>query len=199
MTEAIFGLLGVLIGSSISWIQSYWTDKKENDKSARYLAIRLVCILDKYMEDCASVVKDDGLFEGQRSSEGCLEPQIISPSAPKYPDDIDWKSIDHDLMFELLSFPSEIEDGNRMISSSSNIAFPPDYQDWFDERKFYYCQFGLIAHKLSNDLSQKYGIKKKKYDDWDPVNDFTTELKIVAKKLNHRIEDHKAFVKRIFG
>ncbi|KQR95192.1 hypothetical protein ASG01_04895 [Chryseobacterium sp. Leaf180] len=199
MTEAIFGLLGVLIGSSLSWMQSYWTSKKETNKSARYLAIRLVCILDKYMEDCASVIKDDGLFEGQRSSEGCLEPQVISPPVPKYPEDIDWKSIDHNLMFEILSFPSEIEDGNRMISASNNIAFPPDYQDWFDERKFYYCQFGLIANKLSNGLSQKYGIKKKTYNDWDPVSDFTVELKAVAKKRNHRIEDHKTFVKRILG
>jgi len=199
MTEAIFGLLGVLIGSSLSWIQSYWISKRETDKSARYLAIRLVCILDKYMEDCASVIKDDGLVEGRRSSEGCLEPQVKSPPAPKYPEDIDWKSIDHNLMFEILSFPSEIEDGDRMISASNVIAFPPDYQDWFDERKFYYCQFGLIANKLSNDLSQKYGIKKKTYNDWDPVSDFSTELKAVSKKRNQTIEEHEAFVKRIFG
>lgn len=199
MTEAIFGLLGVLIGSSISWIQSYWTSKKETNKSARYLAIRLVCILDKYMEDCVSVVKDDGLFEGQRSSEGCLEPQVISPLAPKYPEDIDWKSIDHNLMFELLSFPSEIEDGNRMISASDNIAFPPDYQDWFDERKFYYCRFGLMALNLSKELSEKYGINKKKYNDCDPEKDFSTELRAVAKRRNHRTEEHKAFFKRVLG
>ncbi|MDR6372334.1 hypothetical protein J2795_003007 [Chryseobacterium bernardetii] len=199
MAEAIFGLIGVLIGSGISWLQSYWTAKRETAKSARYLAIRLVCILDKYMEDCASVVKDDGLFEGQRSSEGCLVPQVKSPPIPKYPEDIDWKSIDHNLMFDLLSFPSEIEDGNRMIRESDNIAFPPDYQEWFDERKFYYCRFGLIAFKMSNDLANKYGIKKKKYNNWDPVSDFTNELNAITKKRDYRIEEHKAFVKRIFG
>ncbi|SMP11784.1 hypothetical protein SAMN06264346_102390 [Chryseobacterium profundimaris] len=36
MTEAIFGLIGVLVGSGISWFQSYMTSKKENQKSARY-------------------------------------------------------------------------------------------------------------------------------------------------------------------
>lgn len=199
MTEAIFGLAGVFVGSGISWFQSYWTTKKENNKSARYLAIRLVCILDKYMEDCISVVKDDGLSEGQRSAEGCLEPQILSPPVPTYPDDIDWKSIDHDLMYELLSFPTEIEDGNRMISASNDIAFPPDYQDWFDERKFYYCKFGLIAHKLSNDLSRKYGIKKKMYNNWDPVEDFSTEWMAVANRRDHRIEEYKEFIKRMKG
>ena len=199
MTEAIFGLIGVLVGSGISWFQSYWTTNKEAEKNARYLAIRVVCILDKYMEDCANVVKDDGLYEGQRSSEGCLVSQVDIPSAPNYPKDVDWKSIDPDLMFDLLSFPSEIEDGNRIISAATIIAYPPDYLDWFDERKFYYCQFGLIAHKLSNDLSKKYGIKKKKYNDWNPVEDFSTELKAVAQRRNHRTEENQAFVKRVLG
>lgn len=51
---------GVLIGSGISWFQSHWTNKKESEKSARYLAIRVLHILDKYMEDCVAVVKDTG-------------------------------------------------------------------------------------------------------------------------------------------
>lgn len=199
MTEAIFGLIGVLVGSGISWLQSYWINKKETDKSAKYLAIRLVCILDKYMEDCAHVIKDDGLCEGQRSEDGCLVPQVKVPSVPHYPEDIDWKSIDHNLMFALLSFPSEIEDGNRVISATDDIATPPNYQEWFDERKFFYCKFGLIAYKLSNDLSDKYGIKKKKYNDWDPVKDFSNELKTVAKRRHLRIEEYKRIIKNILG
>lgn len=199
MTEAIFGLIGVLVGSGISWFQSHWTTKKEAEKNARYLAIRVVCILDKYMEDCANVVKDDGLSEGQRSAEGCLCSQVKIPVAPSYPDDIDWKSIDPDLMFALLSFPSEIEDGNRMIDSTEIISMPPDYRDYFDERKLHYCSFGLMALKLSKELSGKYGIKNKKYNDWDPVKYFSTELRAVTKRRNHRTEEHKAFVKRVLG
>lgn len=199
MTEAIFGLIGVLVGSGISWFQSYMTSKKESEKSARYLAIRVVCILDKYMEDCMNVVKDDGLFEGKRSAEGCFEPQVKIPAAPNYPDDVDWKSINPDLMFKLLSFPTEIEDGNRMIDATEIFSTPPDYRDWFDERKLHYCNFGLMALKLSKELSEKYGIKKKKYNDWNPAEDFSTELKAVAARRNHRTEEHKAFVKRVLG
>ncbi|PWN58083.1 hypothetical protein [Chryseobacterium viscerum] len=93
MTEAIFGLVGVLVGSGISWFQSYWTTNKEAEKNARYLAFRVFCIL----------------------------------------------------------------------------------------------------------LSEKYGIKKKKYNDWNPVEDFSTELKAVVQRRNHRIEEHKEFVKRVLG
>lgn len=199
MTEAIFGLMGVLLGSGISWFQSYWSTKKETNKSARYLAIRLVCILDKYVEDCTEVVKDDGLSCGQRTPDGSLAPQVETPTPPAYPDDIDWKSIDHELMYRLLSLPSEVENGNRMIKATLEIAGPPDFEEWFVERKFYYCQFGLTAYQLSDDLSSKYGIKKKTYHSWDHAAELKKELEIVAGVRQLKIEEHKRFVKRVLG
>lgn len=197
--EAICGLIGVLLGSGIPWFQSYWLNKRETDKSAKYLAIRIVCILDKYLDDCTEVVKDDGLSYGQRTPDGCLAPQIKVPAPPVYPDDVDWKSIDHELMYKLLSLPSEIADGDRMISFAWDITGPPDFEDWFDERKFQYSQFGLMAYKLSNDLSNKYGIKKKTYSDWDPVSDLKRELEVVVKRRHFRTEEYKKIVRRILG
>lgn len=188
MTEAIFGLLGVLIGSALTWLQTYWTNKRSEVKSARYLAIRIVCILDKYVEDCTDVVKDDGLSCGQRDSAGCLQPQVKSPGPPVFPDDVDWKSIDQDLMYKLLSMPSEVEEGDRMIKLTDNIADPPDFEDWFDERRFYYSQFGLMAYQLSDELAKKYGIKKKAYNDWNPVTDLQHELEMVNARRQKRIE-----------
>lgn len=197
--EAIFGFLGVIIGATISWFQSYWTNKRESDKSAKYLAIRLVCILDKYLYDCIKIVKDDGLSYGQRNKEGCLEPQVKQPGPPIYPDDIDWKSIEPDLMYGLLSFPSEVADGERLISFAWDITGPPDFEEWFDERKFQYSQFGLIASKLSNDLSSKYGIKKKVYNNWDPVADLKTELETVSQRRQIGTEEFNKIIKRILG
>lgn len=59
------------------------------------------------------MVKDDGLYNGQRTNDGCFNPQIKTPSVPVYPNDVDWKSID-DLMFQLLWFPSQIVMGTRI-------------------------------------------------------------------------------------
>lgn len=89
MAEAVFGLVGVLLGSAISWFQTHWNRKSEAERSARYLAIRIVCILYKHMEDCTDVVKDDGLNCGQRNAEGCLEAQVKIPPIPDYPKDVD--------------------------------------------------------------------------------------------------------------
>lgn len=96
MLEAIFGLIGVFVGSAISWFQTFWNNKQAAAKNARYLAIRVVCILDKFLEDCIEVVKDDGLSYGQRSAEGELRPQVNTPTPPVFPEDVDWKSIDHE-------------------------------------------------------------------------------------------------------
>lgn len=81
MIGAIFGLIGVL-GAAISWFRTYWTDKQANDKNARYLAIRVVCVLDKFLEDCAYVVKDKGISFGENS-----------PGRPIFPIDVDWRAI----------------------------------------------------------------------------------------------------------
>lgn len=199
MTEAIFGQVGVFVGSGISWLQSYWTGKNERNKSARYAAIRIVCVLDKFLQDCTDVVNDDGLNEGQRNSNGCLAPQINHPTTISYPEDVDWKSIDSEIMFKLLSFPSEIEDGNRLIQATEKFAEKPDYADWFNERKYYYCTFGLFALKLSNEISKKYGVKTKKYIYWDPEKDLNEKLSVVNKQRRQRIEEHKNFVKRVSG
>ena len=199
MREAIFGLIGVLIGSFIPWLQSYWNDRQANKKNGRYLAIRVVCVLDKYLEDCVEVIKDDGLSYGQRDKNGCLSPQVKAPGAPVFPDDVDWKSIEHELMYKILSLPAEVESADRLIKATSDIAGPPDFEEWFEERKFHYSQFGLIAYALSDELCNKYSIQKKIYNDWDPVADLKRELKIVAKGRPKRIDSYSFFVKKILG
>lgn len=194
MTEAIFGLIGVLIGSGITWFQSYWFNKKDAEKAARYLAIRVVCILDKFLMDCVEVVKDDGLNCGERTHNGCLEPQVACPPALEFPSDVDWKSIDSELMYRILSFPSDIEASKGIISATWEFSSPPDFEEWFEERAYWYAQFGLNAYKIADELSKRYGIKAKTYNDWDPVADLSSELDKILKSRTLRRKQQAAFV-----
>ena len=191
MTEAIFGLIGVIIGSGITWLQTYLIKKRDEAKNARYLAIRCVCVLDKFVEDCMEVIKDDGLSFGERNKDGYLEPQVIAPGPPVFPNDVDWRSVDQEIMHKLISFPSEVEAGDRMIEFTKNIANPPNFEEWFLERKFYYCTFGNHAYNLSNELTNKYGIKKKVYNNWDPKSDFRDDCTIIYERRNERIGAYK--------
>ncbi len=176
-----------LAGAIIALIGTYFLNRKDTERAARYLAIRVVCIFDKYLEDCVSVVKDDGLSYGQRTPEGYLEPQEKSPGAPIFPNDVDWKSIDHSLMYEILSFPSDVEAADRGIAFTWDmVAFPPDYEEGFEDRAFHYAQFGLRAYELTKKLRKAYRIPAKEYGDWNPVSELEEELKKIKEARSRR-------------
>ena len=198
MTEAIFGFIGVIIGAAIPWLQSFVMNKRITDKNAQYLAIRLVCILDKYMEDCFDIVKDNGLSYGQRNAEGYLEAKVKPPIFPIFPDDVDWKSIDHELMYKLLSFPSDIETGKRIVEATLDFAGPPDYEEWFIERRFQYSQFGITALVLSEELCRKYKINKKSYNNWDPAIELREELQKVIEEREESMSSNTNIMNNLF-
>lgn len=197
MTEAVFGLVGVLIGSLIPWFQTYWVEIRSARKNARYLAIRIVCILDEYLENCVEVVKDNGLSCGQRNKDGNLEVQFKAPSAPIYPDDVDWKSIDHELMYKILSLPSEVDTAKRLINESTEISVAPDFEDFFIERKYWHCRLGLVASNIVNELCSKYRIREKTYQNWNPSEYLKESLASIHVVRNHRFQENAQYAATI--
>lgn len=194
MTEAIFGLLGVLVGSAVSWLQTYWNNKQTTNKSARYLAIRVVCILDKYFEDCFLVIRDIG----QRSNEGVLSPLVATPGPPVFPNDVDWKSINHELMYKILSFPSEVENAEQIIKVSDEVLYSPNFEEWFEERKYWHSRLGLVAYTLSEELCKKYNILQKN-SHLNLVEEMRKAFSALEMHRQKRIEAAKDFVRRTLG
>lgn len=198
MTEAVFGIIGVLVGSGISWFQTYCVSTRDDNKKAKYLAIRVVCVLDKYLEDCADVVNDDGLSYGQRTEEGYLQAQVKRPPAPVFPEDVDWKSIDHELMYKILSLPSDIISKDKLIDFTWQIASPPNFEEWFEERRLHYSQFGLTAHDLAEELCRKYKIKNKTYNEWNPVTTLRDELAKAKERQKKELRNIKNIVSEVY-
>lgn len=193
MSEAIFGLVGVVVGASITLIKEEWSSWRTRRRHARYLAIRVVCILDKYIGNCVEVVQDDGLCCGQRDKDGCLTPQVSLPAPPVFPEDVDWKSIDHELMYRLLALPNDAEVANCAIGFiSSEVASPPDYEEAFEERHDRYVKLGLKAAEIADEIRQAYGIPRQDQEDWNPIKHLK-ETNRRIEKLRHdrkkRIED----------
>jgi hypothetical protein len=146
---------------------------RARQRHARYLAIRVVIALDKYVENCADVATDDGLSQGQRNADGYLEEQVALPPAPTFPQDLDWKSIDHELAYRLLSLSNEAETANRMIGFASENSFPPDFEEVFEERQYQYAKLGLATFALTQELREKYDIHPQKLGEWNPVEHLT--------------------------
>lgn len=178
MTEAVFGLIGVLIGVFSTWGQSWWSERRSTSRAAHYLAVRVVCVLDQYVERCAEVVSDDGLSFGQRNPDGCLEPQVPLPGPPMFPDDVDWKNISHDLMYRMLSMPADVEAADKGIDFVWNVvASPPDYDEFFEERNYQYGRIGLKASALANELREAYRIPQRELGDWNPLEKLSEAIK----------------------
>ena len=169
MVEALIGLVGVIVGATITCAKDIWVGWRSRSKNAQYLAIRVVSILDRFVEGCAGVAADDGLSYGQRNEKGMCEIQVPTPKFEIQSLDVDWKSIPAGLMYEILSFPDLVYDAGNRVSATFDILSPPDYEDGFEERQYQYALLGLQASQLSDKLRRKYRLPKHHYGHSSPV------------------------------
>lgn len=98
MIEAVFGLVGVIVGSVITISQDSWTSYRQRRREGSYSAIRLICILEEYANKCTDVAGDDGFAEGRparrlESGEEVCDPQVSTSDPLDYPPDIVWRSL----------------------------------------------------------------------------------------------------------
>lgn len=195
--EAFFVLLGTTVGtlvtSTVPFIQSWYLNRKDREKHAHYLAIRVVIALRQYLYKCWLVTQDDGLAQGQRDSDGCLVPQAKDPGPIVYPEDIDWKSIDPKLAYKLLSLQPSAESADRMISAAIEFGDgPPDYKDIFEERHLQYSMIGLKVLALENELCKANMIPKEdSLEDWNPSEAFQKTIQNIEASQVKRTESQR--------
>lgn len=172
MQAALAGaIVGAIGGGFLAFFAQGWFERGTRKRTARHLAIRIISILDAYLVTCVRVVEDDGLSYGQRDEHGCLVPQVSTPPPPCFPEELDWKSIDHRLMYRLLLMPNEAQSANDKIASVwEYVAGPPDYDEFFEERQEQYSSLGLRAFELAQELRTTYDIPAQRFDEWNPVD-----------------------------
>lgn len=161
MNEAIIGLVGVVIGSVITIGKDAWTSSQQRKKNAAYAAIRLICILEEYSQKCVDVVADDGTSCGRPagatdSGEEFYEAQVSQPLAPVFPDSIDWQSLDVNIMHRILELPNSARNTDLHIIASSEHAYAPGYEEYFEARQCGYARLGLEAIEIVEFLRVKY-------------------------------------------
>ncbi len=192
MEKILIGTIGVILGSILTLLRETWADHRNRKKKAEYLAIRVVCILDRFVDGCVSVTLD----EGERDEQHCLRTSTSTPKLNFEKLDVDWQSLSSDLMYEILNFPSDLEDADGKIDSVAEyVAFPPDYEDAFEERQFQYSNLGLKAHKLSSNLREKYDLPVKSYKNWNPIECMEKSKEAITSIRIAREKDHEKMSK----
>lgn len=178
MSEAIWGLVGVVVGGSMTIAKDTVSAWRRSRKAGSFSAVRLVSILREYADQCIDVVGDDGTSHGMpagrtESGEHYYLAQVRLPDPPNYPDEIAWRSLPNDLMFRVLSLPNRARLTDRYIEGVSEyVAFPPDYEEYFDARQEGYARLGLEAFTLAEELAEEFQFSfrvPKMFDaKWDP-------------------------------
>jgi hypothetical protein len=140
------------------------TRHEEIERDGRYIAVRVVCILDPFVLECCDVVADDGIWDQESM-------RHTNTKTPKlaYPEDVDWRNVKPDLMYRILTLPNELEKADRSISAvDEHVAGPPDYEEIFEERHYQFAKLGLTAMDLARDIREAYGLVQPDYSRWDP-------------------------------
>ena len=186
MIEAIFGIIGDVVGSFLTIAKDSFASWRQRKREGSYSAIRLICILHEYADQCVDVVEDDGTIHGEpsgrtESGEECYFVQVRPPTPPEYPDDIEWRSLHESLMHQILGLPNKARATNRYIDRIfAYVADPPGYEEGFQARKEGYARLGHDALHLVEQLSVEYEIPAKHMaglgDDWDTRNFFAEKI-----------------------
>jgi hypothetical protein len=126
MDKALIGLVGVVLGFFLTIFKDWLLQRTKTKKDYEYLTIRVVCVLDRFMYACVDVVNDDGTCMGQYDKDGYARIQVTPPTFNPYDLDVEWKSIPHTVMYEILNLPNRIETANHTIGSTfDHVADPP--------------------------------------------------------------------------
>jgi hypothetical protein len=187
LISAASALVVVLVGAVIVPIVR---ERLVRSRDARYLAIRIVCILDRYIEDCASTAIDSG----EEDAEGVNRARVSAPQPPAYPGDVNWKSIDHTMMYKLLALPAAADRAANYVAAVSENVSGPDESEWFEARSHQYSLLGLQAHKLTETLRKEYEIPEIPDRSWDPVSHLRDELKRIEDLQKQRALDFEAIL-----
>ncbi|WP_310439735.1 hypothetical protein [Sulfuricurvum sp.] len=202
MDKASIGLFGVVLGAGLTVgltvLKEWWFQREKNQKEVEFLSIHMVCLLEKFIDGCIDVISDDGYYQGQRESDGCLHPQVSLPIFEPQSLKVEWKALPSNLMYDILNFPNEIEIANRLISNEFEFsAFPPDYDEGFEERQYQYALLGLKAFELAQKLRNLAKLPKYESRGFDPIKIMNDEKDKTEKLRQRRAEEHAALMKKI--
>src|SRR5512139_1806180 len=168
--SALSGLVGVALGSGLTQMREHWAQRKREKKDAAYLVVLVAGALDRFSAECVRVVGDDGLYRGQPDEHGYRAVQVEAPTFQAELFAVDWKSLPAPLMYAILDLPYRIEMAcGRIRNAGEYEAMPPDFEEFYEQRKFEYATLGLEAAVLAAELRRHAGFPERPTGHWDPL------------------------------
>lgn len=157
MIEAIFGFVGIIVGSAIVVVYETVSAKRLRARRARYLAIVAVSILDEYIRNCDNTLEKASmtLRFGVYYSTNPL------PSGPSFPSDLDWSILDDQMVYCMLTLGNRTETANQHIDHvGREVANAPLYEEAVHATEEYYEVLRSTASRLADRLRSDWKLPK---------------------------------------
>lgn len=154
------GLAGVVIGQFGSALKDSYFSKQKANKEAYYLSIVVANELNEYVNRCLLVARDDGTDEGRPAGENdCNEITVTAPTFSPLTLGVDWKCLPTNLMLEILRIPSLDAKVKNKLSDPYGYDEPPDYREFFWDRRQWYGELGLEVAQIAKRLRKHSKLK----------------------------------------
>lgn len=166
MDSGTAGLIGVVVGATITSIREFLVHRGNRRRNAIYLASRVSSMLERFVVDCARASCDTG----EPDPEGNYYPRYATPQFDPTTLDVDWKTLPAGLMYSILDLPYRIEVAEGSIEAAS------ENDGFYEERRFQFATLGLEASVLVVRLLSHAGLPERPTQKWDPVDTMRREL-----------------------
>lgn len=156
-------LAGTILGAGLVWIGEWAKSYYKRKQNAHYLSVRLIPILEQFLDGCYEVAYDDGTAEGQPagySKEGQFSYYVPQADVPEFnlPNDVDWQSIDKKLVESIMTIPTEMHRIEKRLGSDPDL-WHGDQSEGIYARQVDYSKFSI---KIDDTLTNLKKIIKQK-------------------------------------
>ncbi len=164
-------LVGIALGADLVWIGEWAKSYYKRKQNAHYLAVRLIPVLEQFLDGCYEVAYDDGTAEGQPagySKEGQFLYYVPQADVPEFilPNDVDWQIIDKKLVESIMTIPTEMHKIEKSLDSDLDL-WHGDQSEGIYIRQVEYSKFSIkiddILKNVKKIIKQKT-IQDEKYN-----------------------------------
>ena len=149
MCELISGLVGVVVGALLAAFIQLVTHRFATRRRRQHLILLVCSILDDFCSDCRDAMDEEG-DEYTKTRNGFLVP---TPTPPAFPSEIDWTTIDHQLVRRILALRPKVRKVHERLNENwDDWASPPDYWEVFAFRRDKCNELSQEASELSASL-----------------------------------------------
>lgn len=185
---AAIGILGVIVGALATTWRERSAEKRKARKDSALVAAVIGGELDRFIAGCIAVSQDDG--EPDHLT-GIWDQTANTPTFDPSKYQVEWRSIDEKIMFDIHDLPYEISYSDATISAAGEHDSPPDYSDWFEERQYQYAKLGLHCLDIVQRLRASAKLTpRRKTHEWDPRQAFQDKIEAIdARRAKAKQED----------